>query len=305
MDIVPEEVPSLATRLAGNKAFGMCRGTFHLALEHVIEDVIGGAGSVTETARRLDAWYSSVRATTILLAQLRRDGRLDEANDLESALRNRNQLISGETVPLEKTVPATILMLEPGVTLKLLELFAGSDVPDEKLRELLPTCKAYEKAYDNVVSGLPRTFERSIQLGDKDYVTIVAEDGHGMESFRLSSPGSPLAFMFYGQDQASVLKKLGRDEQTRVGTWQINLPAFTVGWSPAFSLCLHKETVHAEWSDRYPALASKGVSHGYGAFFMYEGMMHLDMKRRYMNPTKIELVPLVGEEVIEGFTLAS
>ena len=259
----------------------------------------------------------------LLLAQLRREGRNEEANDLKSALCNRNQFISGETIPLEKTVPATILMLEPEVTLKLLELTVGSGIPQEKLLELLPAARNHEEnwpvfttyidAYEAVLAELPKTFERSIRLGDSNWAWVLGGDRHELEPFRLSLLSGSFAFVFFGQEQGNVLKKLSRDQQARVGTWQIDLPAFMVGWSPAFSICFHEEAVHAEWSKRYPALASKSVSNGYGAFFMYEGLMELSMKHQYMSslqiaPNKkarIELAPLDGVEVINGFKLAS
>lgn len=276
-----EELTALALKLAGNKAFGVCRSQhYNWRLGDIIDDMINETASPSEYLEKFDKFTSALRIITDLMAQLKRDGKTRLVEELKNALEDRNYVLMGETVPLEQTVPITLLMLEPEKTLPLLKWFAGGKIPATYIEEDVNSTRGILESYLNSLDGLPTSYEKSIRLSnegdrwlDESSCTIAAELQGLADS----------CFMFFGKDQGQVLSMIDRKDQHRVTTWQINAPSILVGMSPGFSIGFHEVGDHEIWLKRYPTLASVGASHGYGAFFILEPILNKFARLEYLN----------------------
>jgi hypothetical protein len=312
--IVPEgksepsdELEFLRMKLAGNRAFALCRGTFNQRMTHVVEDAIkkGLKAENSRTAVRdsLRTYFAAAHIMGNLLAQLKRDGKEVAYEELTHALWDPSFLIMGETVALEKTIPFTILMLEPQKTLGLMEWVADKNQPITYLERLFSGLTGWDGApqYELCrvrtvsVSGLPTVFNDSIRLGNQQW------NRDNSVSLDILSRALPFVYVFFGKNQAEVLSKIDRKLQDRVATWQINVPSYMLNWSPKFAIGFHTEQEHSIWEGRYPALVSKGVSCGYGAFFLLDPLINRqswqEYRKRSDDKARLRLSPTYPEEV--------
>ncbi len=245
---------------------------------------------------KFDELVRAMRIMTRLLAKLRRDGKDRAYAELLEALDYESYVMVGESMPLEATIPITILMLEPAKTLYFAEWIAEKGRPFEDLDSMFPTRKAHRasctaqehangqdilRAYADTLEGLPQTFGGSIRLSHGVNHMHTNRDKTDPVFFCDFRSRLPLAYMFFGKDQAHVLSLVGRENQDRVATWQINAPAFLVDWSPKFAIGFHEESVHPLWQKRYPALVSRGVAGGHGALCMIDHIMNAQARWDY------------------------
>jgi hypothetical protein len=287
-----EELFALAIKLAGNHSFKQCRGKFETSIDRTVCEIIDDSPSPTIANIRLEEYLRSVMVMGNLLAKLKRDRMKRAFDELRDALRSNGHVILGETIPLEKTVPLTMLMLEPELTLDLVRWGMGDDRhPDhtKRIYRLLPTLQAHGKvaemkaegygaeiapSYYDVLAGLPRAFDEGIPLINPVWKTFPKRSvGPGFTHLR--DLYFPLAFVFIGKEQDEVLKIFDREQQKRIATWQIDAPRFLFSYgNSSFHVGFHEESVHDIWLKRFPAFASKGVSAGHGAFLLMRGVMN-------------------------------
>jgi len=126
-----EQLSSLRQKLLGNQAFADCRGRFGFdTLLKVVEE----ADSPTQFCAKWDALSASARIMGNLLAQYRRDGWTQAYGVLKSALARRAYLLPGETIPLDQTTPLTLVILNPEVTLTVINWLLN--IPSQELEYL-------------------------------------------------------------------------------------------------------------------------------------------------------------------------
>lgn len=124
---VPGEVPSheaqlksLRDTLAGNKAFSRVRGL----LGKSTVDLMRECGNGTSRVSAKNDWAELASALAVmqtLLARYHRDSWAVAEDELVKALRNPRYRVTGETIPLEKTGPYTLVVINPEETFTLLK----------------------------------------------------------------------------------------------------------------------------------------------------------------------------------------
>lgn len=303
-----DELEALVMKLAGNEAFAACRGKLDTHISYVIDDLIDGTENSAQFCARFDEYFGRVRVMGNLLAKLRRDKKSLAYDELRRALSIREFVLTHEEVPLSKTTPAVILMLEPAKTFPLIKwmdeasmfetrLFAGISLSrspwsagiaevsqlTRDLFKVLPGLLAYTRkikeaggdngqelreAYQETLKGLPRSFDGAMPLMTTSTMRL-------LNTAETGGCGStfifPLAYLFLGKTQNEVLGLFSREEQDRVTTWQLHIPTLPLRYNQMFdnaSIWFHPEEEHARWSRDLKSFVSKGVSRGYGAAFV-------------------------------------
>ena len=322
--IVPEnpgssdELETLVMKLAGHKAFDRCRGEMSMGFIHIIDDLVRHSNSRDEARTKLREFLGASLIMGNTLAQLHFSGKKRAYYELERALTTDDFVFTHEVVPLEKTRPVTILMLEPTKTLVLLQWMAEArtaelnrvigmkgqrgDIPIQDITLSLfaafPTLlkRAQERsvsdpssdgsellpAFKDATAGLPDTFACSLPL-------ITDNMGHLLHSTESGGCGStftfPIAWMFPGKDQAEVLGLFDRKDQARVATWQMHVPEISLRYNGGFrdiKIGFHPEHEHAIWQKKAPAFISSGISHSHGTLF-HSYSLTIDTLREYRN----------------------
>lgn len=298
-----DELEALALKLAGHQAFAECRGNIR-SIQNIFEDLVRKSKTPSEFREKFDVFFGKVRAMGVLLSRLRRDGRMLAYGELWKALTLDDFVLTHEAVPLDKTIPFTILMLEPVKTLVLAKWMAcaqtynllrfvgkmprveapvpGPGVRTSELFNVFPglrdrVLKNHERGGDN---GAELHAEYSELLGnlEKRLASVaipLASDHAGPLLFSADGGGSganfsfPLAFMFVNMKQHEVLGLFSREQQTRVATWQLNIPTLIargrLDWT---NVSLHPEADQPLAQKLMPSFTSVGVSHGYGAVML-------------------------------------
>ncbi len=126
MNTLPEEIDTelaeLRRKLAGNRAFGACRGDMNfLRVESLLE-----ADTPTEVLARFDKWAAARRVMLNLLATLKRDGKTTAHSQLLKALKEDGYVITGEEIPLEQTESGVLVIPNLRQTLTILHWLYSS-----------------------------------------------------------------------------------------------------------------------------------------------------------------------------------
>lgn len=321
-----DELESLVQKLAGHQTFGRCRDTFQYNVIDMIEFVLRECSTRAEAQVALRKRLGDIYIMGSMLAGLRFTERRRAYNELRRALITEDFVLTGEVVPVEKTRPVTILMLEPKSTFVLLEwmteaktaeLYSFLGIPDRHGRELPPAQEVTRRffaefptlservrsgrsvgndnglelagVFKDKISGLSDQFEGALPLVTADIERLLRSNATGgcgsMFDF-------PIAWMFPGRDQASVLGMFNRKDQKRVATWQMHVPEITLRYNSLYNyvkIGFHPEQEHRQWSQKLPAFASKGVSLGYGTMFQPSDSADLLTLEEYRNEETIRI----------------
>ncbi|MDD5726877.1 MAG: hypothetical protein PHC53_05795 [Patescibacteria group bacterium] len=293
-DVVPtreEQLASLREKLAGHQAFGRLRGKLGDSTIYLLGKMIESAESPTSFCRDWDQFAADARVMGNMLAQFRRDGWSAAARALYGALKT-DTLIEGETVPLHKTVPITILVLDPERTFSMLRWIRAGYYAD---------LSAYHHRRDHVVQPelVSDLFEKFPSLRKHcDYFSTKFEFYHGdalacayrddvrsgyadslkpfqdkvtrlimvWESYRndqLDVVNITFGYIFRAE-QSEVLSFFSREEQASLATWQCRLPKVLEERLNRVNVGLHPEAAHDDMVRTQPTLSSAGCSHGFG-----------------------------------------
>jgi hypothetical protein len=87
---------------------------------NAVGEILGESENPTDFLRRWDAFSGDMRVLGNLMAVLKRDCKTEALAALHQAILDPTFTFSGETIPLEKTVPATLVMFKPEATLLML-----------------------------------------------------------------------------------------------------------------------------------------------------------------------------------------
>jgi hypothetical protein len=324
---VPEKVPSseeqmrfLLEKLAGHQAFGRLRGRmmfsekgdsgtmpqFKLTTWLPLGEMLQASDSPTGFCRMIDEQYADIRVIGNLLAQLRRDGWKHAETELSRALGDDAYFMDGESVPVEKLEPVTLLVLDFPRTLAMIKWIVTCDwwelnnvLFDKPVRDLttelfrqFPTLLEHTKsrnvrmmyegcdllaAYkDAVISRFRKAMEGFEGLGMASLVIHHGTYNRHLEIDR-NDGGDVFGFIIRAEQQ-DVLKRFSRDEQKHISTWLCHAPKL---WMEGFSIKphytwhrfdvgFHPEAEHGSWMNRAGAFTSAGFSCGYGAVLLNE-----------------------------------
>ncbi len=90
-----------------------------------------------------------------------------------------------------------------------------------------------------------------------------------------------------------LLKFYTRKQQKRMAVWHIDLPGILKGLG--LVLGVHEEGVHLVWQKEYPAICSKGVSHGLGAITLMSDKKRLVEKYKKSKKENSSVLHLLFE----------
>ena len=254
-----------------------------------------------------------------LYYKLHRMGWMVAADELRDALGSDYVLLTHEDVAVERRVPFTLIMFEPGKTLAMLHWIFSHRLDDTDLYVGTRKGKGEPTAATRALfSAFPTLAERAKSRykehngGDAGLELWAAHKNEVLDHFNIPNRAMPMglhrnyqdslmetqgrgggnsgmthpfAFLVRQMDQAAVLKWFSRETQARIATWQFDIPAMFKTWDThEVAIGIHEEGEHAEWKRTYPAFASKGVSNGKGALIVpIYGT--LAQKQRYMKDT--------------------
>lgn len=115
-----QQIAELQDQLRGHQIFGRYRGTYNYTAMNAVGEILGKSESPTEFLRQWDSFAGDMRVIGNLMAVLKRDGKLEALTAFQQALLDPTYTFPGETIPLEKTVPVTLVMFNPKATLSML-----------------------------------------------------------------------------------------------------------------------------------------------------------------------------------------
>ncbi|MFA6551988.1 MAG: hypothetical protein WCT19_00625 [Candidatus Paceibacterota bacterium] len=297
------QVAELLKTLAGNKVFGLCRGN----MPGVLRDSRGlmyKAESPSQFLKLLNQHFADCRVMLKLLAKYQRDGWKEAEHQLETAL-GEDFVIDGEDFSIQETTPATILMLEPEITLLMISWSLTHEIDDLatfvkgncaesldpvlfRLFEEFPTLN--ERTKDWAEYGYHRNWQGidlfSNSYGDrfeKDLDALKNQKGEiiplrlteHQQNSALSNRAQRFGYLFIDKDQSEILSQFGRADQMNLTTWQLHVPTLIVreilstSLTGHFFVGLHPEKEHSVWQKKWPAFASRGFAHGFGATLMH------------------------------------
>ena len=282
----------------------MRAGGFHRSASSVLYD----SQSPTAFCELWDEHSACARVMGNTLLKFKRDGWHDAHRELERALREA-YVIEGETIPLEQTTPATIFLIEAEITLKLIRFCLETDWSAVKKNPDIVRTNPVFQDLCTAIPGMRENFEDWSSMGVGSYghlnpfyyhrKAFLKEFGERSEKARslvnlsfwqvsnwcgahtqLNSAfwmGVPCGFLAIGKTQADVLGGWSREEQSKIATWQIDIPSVMVkdleqtSIASTFDIGFHPESEHERWRKQWPALVSKGFQFGYGTVLHRNG----------------------------------
>lgn len=117
-----EQLEELRRALLGNKAFGRARGLLGQSVKDLFETCLTGAPSRRHVVEGWNRKTTDLGIMLSLLARFERDKKTIAAAELRRALELSGYMITGETVPFEKTSPYTVFMIDPELTFGMIDL---------------------------------------------------------------------------------------------------------------------------------------------------------------------------------------
>ncbi len=113
------QVAELQEKLRGHQIFGELRGNAG-SLIGSIDQALNQSATPTEFCTNWDSLSAQLRVIGNLMATLKRDGKSEALEALRESLVDPLYVFQGETIPLEKTSPVTLVMFDPKRTLAML-----------------------------------------------------------------------------------------------------------------------------------------------------------------------------------------
>ena len=113
-----DQVFELQDKLRGHQIFGQLRGQSGSLLGS-IDQALNNSTTPTEFCTKWDDLSAQLRVIGNLMATLKRDGKTQALEVLRESRVDRLYIFPGETVPLEKIVPVTLVMFDPKRTLAM------------------------------------------------------------------------------------------------------------------------------------------------------------------------------------------
>lgn len=141
-----EQLAELRKKLIGNTAFGRTRGILYdqNTILSLFNQASQGKITPTQFCRKLGKITKDLRVMGNKIATLRRDGKQEAAQALLRALTVPGYRIPGEEIPLEKTVPITLIMFMPEKCMHMLQWIIEGDSSDLNTHM---DCRKGEKPY--------------------------------------------------------------------------------------------------------------------------------------------------------------
>ena len=303
---VPKErqIGDLISQLEMNATFRRHRGQLCHGAQF-LSKLASEAKSPAAFCKNWNALTGDLRILGNMMAKLSRDDREFALRELVGALSDPDHLFPGESHPIEKTVPVTLLMLDPARTLLMVKWILECHWMDlanyigEK-RNLKIDGTFYRGKRREITEALfarfpslEEEFEWRIQRGDlyegpdllrSHHREVDEKYGHlqgnsprfGGKKSRALAIELPqyndhleitgASFAYLVEaDQKEVLSFFTREEQKTVATWQFRVLPESVDHRWDIRVGIHPEDEHGHWERECVGATSLGFSQGFGA----------------------------------------
>lgn len=282
IDLDTQRLKLIAT-FGGNMDFrnirGKCGGDFLAVTDARMENGDGTAMVPSAGVGNLKYFLTSFANVRGKIAQLNRDGFTLAAHEAREALERPGYRMLGETEPFEVTIPITLVMFNPRVTLKVLAQKHTREPHWCKIEEVpkevpIPSYRNYGGiiAYKDLLDSLHDLNERMFgklkerpgkHIHHRDmYHSVVLPNVPKDQSSKLAYG---TVFACYAT-KSNVLRRFTKKEQEQITIWQFNLPKMYAGQEEHhLYFGLHKQEEHARWQRIRAPFCSEDILHGYGA----------------------------------------
>ncbi|EKD23590.1 MAG: hypothetical protein ACD_81C00216G0001 [uncultured bacterium] len=256
-----------------------CGGDFLAVLD---AEMKGADGLPKAPSRGVEELKKFLDATAIIrgkIAQLERDGFMIAGYEIRKALTYPGYRILGEIHPLAKTVPVTLVIFNPKLTLTVLgkshptepQWLNAEDVPKELVlraygsrdlifrEDLLRTLRSYNQPLEG---GLEKRLPKKYEVCRKFETSALLPNNPKMPT---EVEGKGLGFAYYTK-KSTILRCFTKKEQEQIAVWQFYLPKQYAGYKAhELYFGLHKQEEHAGWQNKRAPFCSTNTSNGYGA----------------------------------------
>lgn len=291
------QAEKLALTFGGNTDFedvrGKCGDTFLATTDAAMLTKEGNAQAPSAGVRDLKKFFISFANVRNKIAQLERDGYTLAAHEAREALKYPDYRMLGEISPICGTTPVTLVMLNPELTLWLLEhyQFGGYRKKDldawntpEAIRDAL-FYEFYQHSYEwaaiassTVCASLAvrgdellkrilgqRSSERAASKPTITYLKMSVRLPDAPKNKNLAFDSSYFAIACPASKH-NILRCFTKQEQRRIALWEFHLPRTYAQWEEKeLHFGLHQQGEHEYWMRKYAPLCSLNRTHGYGA----------------------------------------
>ncbi len=238
-NVLSKEEKQLLQIFAGNKILEQLRGKFTQEQLDLFLELL--AETPRRTKKDLDAFISQLRVILCKLAAFKRDGKLELFEHICKALTDPTYRFPGEIVPLDQTVPVTLLVCKPEIMFKVLSFLKRDDIQhgreltravakvsrnedlqkiDKEILEiikLLPSCRQYchpsreqYMAYLPTYMGLGTAFDADVVKPFQEKINNALQDAQSFT--KLPNGFAILAPATYELDDLKIFYNPDTDE---------------------------------------------------------------------------------------------
>ena len=288
------QLAHLRDKLTGNLAFKECRGRFGDAFDRIVQDLMPDEGNPSKFRRDFEKLSSASTVMTSLLAFYRYNGWERAYDELQEALKDGSHVVTGESFSDEETVPMTVIMFAPQITLRILHWLHTERLADLNRFIKKAECDKDEASeatnqlhmdYRNLYSLSRDRLERNGGEGEELFTLLEQETRHlpkefePAQSLRIANRhqivrtsdrrGStvpfekPVAYLFPRRDKRSVAHMFTESGRKKMAMWQFNLPHRLTHGSGC-PIIIQPESERSYWMNILPGNVSADVIHGFG-----------------------------------------
>lgn len=314
-----EQAEKLKTTFGGNLDFkairGRCSGELLSVTDAVMHADDGTPKAPSHGVDDLKRFLTSFANIRGKIAQLERDGFTLAVHEAREALEHPGYRMLGETEPLEETIPVTLLIFEPELTLWLLTQESGvyftrtwlntAAVPStiwERLFEKSLDLKYYDKVSASDIYktlwGINEPLRNKLSAARKGRfdcengtsmaISVTLPDPQGEKDSKIGLGYFALALY---KKRNAIMRCFTHEERKRIAAWQFHLPKAYAGKEEHhLYFGLHLVAEHEYWLRKRNPFCSSNIVNGYGAI-AYPGEAYhcFDKKSERFKGTRILL----------------
>lgn len=291
-----EQADKLVEKLTGHSVFTRMRGKVQgFPLWEFLD--LDSENTPTKSLRIFDSYMADLRVMRNLVVWLRCHGYRRAGEELQHALSDSKYRMWCEDIPIEETRVATVLMFDPEVTMRIYRWWYSPNTqwefphwqnPQPRSAETIHMLASYPTLSQKefwVNSSLPFiTLRRDVvnpllvaagPLAQKVFAELswcgphfplYVQGGCKKPNERESYEDGAWAYLLTGYDQGEVLSWFPRELQSKLATWQIQVPLCHLrGVAMVHAgVGFYPEVEHPRWKKLSASRASRGVSAGMG-----------------------------------------
>lgn len=291
-----EQADKLVEKLAGHGVFARMRGRVQgFPLWELLD--LDSENTPTKSLRLFDAYMADLRVMRHLVVWLRCHGYRHAGEELEHALSDSTYRMWCEDIPIEETRVATVLMFDPESIKRIsrwwhskngqweLPHWRNPQPMSAETAEILATYPtlgqegfwredalpfvALRRDIMNPLLGAASPLAQKVfaELSwSGPYFPLYTQGGCKKPTERGIYENGAWAYLLTGYDQGEVLSWFPRELQSKLATWQVQVPLCHLrGVAMVHAgIGFYPEAEHPRWKKLSASRASRGVSAGMG-----------------------------------------